>query len=227
MQRTIPLVVAVLLATLAVAPAAAAGDFNEPSQQQRYVVGGDGTVVCDAPVLKPQVGGVCFELTGREGEVDLAIHDRGQTNLRRTWHTVEPTSVRDDVEDAVDPVLHDVLTTARQTYYELADETGIGGERLVHDTTEKVHDEFHHTTFGFTAAVYQVRDDAGNVLAERAFCGQTIIQQVPTDATEIRVLLDGPVFGAVFSASPLEHPCNTTNSMATAGTVFLNTEVDP
>lgn len=190
-NRTILIIGAMMVTAMAAVPAVSADGFNEPSQQQQYIMGGDFFVVCDPPIIQPQVGGVCFQLTGKEGEVDIAIQDRGQTELRRTESTLEGL-------------------------------TGVDAG-----------------TFGFVEAYYQVRDADGNVLSEDIFCSETIIQQVPEDATEILVFLDGAILGnPIFDrahSGPDNVPSTTSADRcdtfpyegATFGTVFLNTEVDP
>lgn len=110
----------------------------------------------------------------------------------------------EDVEQDADGLLDDAADTGR----------------LVQDTAR----------VGPVNGIWQMEDDSDNVLAEGVFCNDDFNLLVPQDATEVRVLLAGPVTGNSLLAREVNdrtEQCDTPYHGATIGTVGMTIREDP
>lgn len=100
--RKTTLLIGFALVTALMALPSAAADHERSNDYQNYISGTDGFVIhCDPPVLKPQIGGVCFPLDGQEFmEAGIWVDDLGQARADETVRLVDAllgTNVHDVV----------------------------------------------------------------------------------------------------------------------------------
>lgn len=187
--------------TAAVGPGSA-----DELRTRSYVAGGERHAVVCPPPGGPDpgvgVGGVCFDLTGDEFQVDVHVLDEGQDRVGRADRTVERIA---------GPWVRGAVDAVKDAY------AGTGGPAsgTVNDSLDEATED--RTRFGFVGGVIRFEDAGGESLGDLTFCGGRTRMHLDSRAVRIKVLLDGALFGnALLSA------CGTTYAGATAGTVWLH-----
>lgn len=244
MRQTTVATIGVLIAFGMVAAPGVLANHAELSQSQRYLIGGDIIILNCGDDTLPGIGGVCFDLTGKEHELDLQIKDDVLDRIARTSRTLQrlldgaenngeafTNSVIDDAQEELDGT-KDVVDN--DTYSGIVDDVNSAidseqgtvagaaggaieeGAGAIGSQANPLLDET--SRLGPVGAVYEFDAPFG---ANGFFC-QTQIIIAPNNATGLDVFLDGAIFG-----NPLLTVCGTLTSTAIAGTVFLNVEVDP
>lgn len=108
---------ALLVLATSLLPAVSA-THRELRQQESYVVGGDFLVLCGPLGLDVNLGGVCFELDGRETEIGIHVQDGVQSEVQQADNTVDGI-VQDNVAN-LDAASFGFV----EAYYQIVDADG-------------------------------------------------------------------------------------------------------
>lgn len=227
MRKTLPLAIGLAaLVVLAYAPAATA-THNQLRIGKDYVAGLDTAVICDPLGVGFSIGGACFDLNGRENRVafyvdDLGHHELGKVEYKTDRHVANAFRA---YRDAGGP------------------DPAVQGQ----PATRAVEDLYRETLqLSWIAGVWQYLDASGSVLRSGVFCQAESNLFVPTGASQLQVVLDGPVTGFAQAPDPGDDPtepavpgdvgpttvadlvankCGSNYTGATQGTVFFHVPV--